>query len=184
MLRIFMLFSLFFIVACIGGKKAGRYNSDPEKVNDVMITFVQRAQAGFWKEAMENVSLEERAEMMDGPNVMQEYKDAVRRIRLSTIKNMDLGLDRSGRLVGLKDLLDESNERYVASDEKVIIDPSKLEDRGALRQKREEEAARKAALEPVKEEKNAWLDVYYGNTKSGGGGRLIRDKEPEEEQED
>jgi len=185
MSRLLMLFVIFSVVACAGGKRSGgKYSADPEKVNDVMITFVQRAQAGFWKEAMENVSLEERADMMDGPNVMQEYKDAVRRIRLSTIKNMDLGLDRSGKLVGLKDLLDESNERYIASDEKVVIDPSKLEDRGALRQKREEEAARKAALEPVKEEKSAWLDVYYGNTKSGGGGRLIKEKPPEDEDED
>jgi len=185
MLRLFILFALFFIIACAGGKaKAGRYSSDPEKVNDVMITFVQRAQAGFWKEAMENVCLDERVEMMEGVNVLQEYKDAVRRIRLSTIKHMDLGLDRNGRLVGLKDLLDESNERYIASDEKVVIDPSKLEDRGALRKKKEEEAARNAALEPEKEEKNAWLDVYYGNTKSGGGGRLIKSKSLEEQDED
>ena len=183
--RLLVLFAVFSVIACAGGKRASRYSSaDPEKVNDVMITFVQRAQAGFWKEAMENVSLEERADMMEGTNVMQEYKDAVRRIRLSTIKNMDLGLDRSGRLVGLKDLLDESNERYIASEEKVVIDPSKLEDRGALRQKREEEAARKAALEPVKEEKNSWLDVYYGNTKSGGGGRLIKSKTLEEQEDE
>ena len=170
-------------MACMGGK-AARYNSDPDRTNDVMISFLKDAQAGFWKEAMENVSLEERAEMMDGVNVMQEYKDAINRIRLSTIKNMDLGLDRKGRLVGLKDILDESNERHIASDEKVVIDPSKLEDRGAIRQKQEEEAAKKAMLEPVKEEKNAWLDVYYGNTKSGGGGKLVKDKKAYEEDED
>jgi len=180
MLRLFMLFAIFFAVSCAGGRK-GKYHSDPDKVNDVMITFVQRAQAGFWKEAMENVSIDERAEMMEGVNVLQEYKDAVRRIRLSTIKNMDLGLDRHGRLLGIKDVLDESNERYISSDEKVFIDPSKLEDRGALRKKKEEEAARNAALEPEKEEKNAWLDVYYGNTKSGGGGRLIKSKSLEEQ---
>ncbi|MDR2594760.1 MAG: hypothetical protein LBC87_08330 [Fibromonadaceae bacterium] len=183
MFRLLILFAIFSVIACAGGKRASRYSSDPERVNDVMITFVQRAQAGFWKEAMENVSLEERADMMEGTNVMQEYKDAVNRIRLSTIKHMDLGLDRNGRLVGLKDILDESNERYVSSSEKVVIDPSKLEDRGALRQKREEEEARKAALEPVKEEKNSWLDVYYGNTKSGGGGRLIKEKPPEDDED-
>jgi len=184
MFRLLLMLAIFSLIACMGGKSAGgvKYNNaDPDKTNEVMITFVQRAQAGFWKEAMENVSLEERAEMMDGVNVMQEYKDAVNRIRLSTIKNMDLGLDRKGRLVGLKDILDESNERYVSSEEKVVIDPSKLEDRGALRQKQEEEAAKKAMLEPVKEEKNTWLDVYYGNTKSGGGGRLVKEKPSEEE---
>jgi len=185
MLRFLMILAIFLVMACVGGRSSGgvRFSADSEKTNEVMITFVQRAQAGFWKEAMENVCLEERAEMMDGVNVMQEYKDAVNRIRLSTIKNMDLGLDRKGRLVGLKDILDESNERYVASDEKVVIDPSKLEDRAALRQKQEEEAARKALSDPVREEKSTWLDVYYGNTKSGGGGRVIKEKPPEEDED-
>ncbi|MDR2583512.1 MAG: hypothetical protein LBC75_08545 [Fibromonadaceae bacterium] len=183
MFRLLMLFAIFSILACAGGKLS-RYNADPDKTTEVMITFVQRAQAGFWKEAMENVSLQERSEMMDGVNVMQEYKDAVNRIRLSTIKNMDLSLDSRGRLVGLKDILDESNERNVSSDEKVVIDPSKLEDRAALRQKQEEEAAKKAELEPVKEEKSTWLDVYYGNTKSGGGGRVVKNKKAEEEEEE
>lgn len=166
--RLLILFAVFSLMACFGTRK--KSDAEIEKINDVMITFIKNAQAGFWKEAMESVSLEERAEMMEGVNVMQEYKDAIRRVRLSTIKNMDLSLDRKGRLVGLKDVLDESNERYIASDQKVFIDPSKLEDRAALRKKREEEEAKKAMLEPVKEEKNAWLDVYYGNTKSGGGG--------------
>jgi len=184
MFRVLMLFVIFSILACAGGRSGGRYNADPDKTTEVMITFVQRAQAGFWKEAMENVSLQERSEMMDGVNVMQEYKDAVNRIRLSTIKNMDLTLDSRGRLVGLKDILDESNERNVASDEKVVIDPSKLEDRAAIRQKQEEEAAKKAELEPVKEEKGNWLDVYYGNTKSGGGGRVKSKREKVEEEEE
>ncbi|GBU26362.1 hypothetical protein R83H12_03058 [Fibrobacteria bacterium R8-3-H12] len=177
MLRLLILCAVFSIVACAGS----RSGADSDKTTEVMITFVQRAQAGFWKEAMENVSVQERSDMMDGVNVMQEYKDAVNRIRLSTIKNMDLSLDRSGRLLGLKDILDESNERYVASDEKVVIDPSKLEDLAAWRQKREEEAAKKAREEPPKEEKPTWLDAYYGNTKSGGGGRVVKEEEEEGE---
>jgi len=177
-----MIFAVFSFLACAGSKSSsGRYNANPEKTTEVMITFVQRAQAGFWKEAMDNVTPEESSEMMEGSQVMQEYKDAVNRIRLSTIKNMDLSLDRKGRLVGLKDILDEFNELYKSSDEKVVIDPSKLEDRAALRQKQEEDAAKKAMLEPVKEEKSNWLDAYYGNTKSGGGGRIVKEKEEEEE---
>jgi hypothetical protein len=175
MLRLLILFAIFSIVACVGNKSG----VDPERTNDVMITFVQRAQAGFWKEAMENVTPDESSEMMDGGQVMQEYKDAVNRIRLSTIKNMDLSLDRKGRLVGLKDILDESNGLYVASEEKVIIDPSKLEDLAARRQKEEEEAAKRAREAPVKEEKSTWLDVYYGNTKTGGDTKEIQEEEEE-----
>jgi len=165
MFRLLTLCAIFSIVACAGSKSGSRSAADTEKTTDVMITFVQQAQAGFWKEAMENITQEESAEMMDGNQVMQEYKDAVNRIRLSTIKNMNLSLDRKGRLVGLKDILDESNELYKVSDEKVVIDPSKLEDLAARRKKQEEEAAKQAKENPFKDEKSDWLDVYYGNTK-------------------
>jgi hypothetical protein len=175
-----MIFAIFSILACVGSRSgSGRYNADPEKTNNVMITFIQRAQAGFWKEAMENVTPDESSEMMEGSQVMQEYKDAVNRIRLSTIKNMDLSLDRKGRLVGLKDILDESNEFYKSSDEKVVIDPSKLEDRAAIRQKQEEEAAKRASEESVKEEKSTWLDVYYGNKGGDSNSEVQEDEEGE-----
>ena len=179
MFRLLILFAIFSIMACMGRKSA----AEQDKVTEVMITFMQRAKAGFWEEAMENITPDERSEMMDGGHVMPEYKAAVNRIRLSTVKNMDLSLDRKGRLVGLKDILDEANELNKASDEKVVIDPSKLEDLAALRQKQEEEAAKKALTEPVKEEKPTWLDAYYGNTKSGGGGRVVKQKEEEEEED-
>jgi len=166
MFRLLILCAVFSIVACRGSRSA----VDTEKTNDVMISFLKDAQAGFWKEAMENITPEESAEMMEGNQVIQEYKDAVNRIRLSTIKNMNLSLDRKGRLVGLKDILDESNEFYKASDENVIIDPSKLEDLAARRKKQEEEAAKQAKEDPFKDEKSDWLDVYYGNTKEAKEG--------------
>jgi len=174
MFRLLILFALFFVMACAGTKSA----AEQERINDVMITFLQRAKAGFWKEAMENVTQDERYDMMEDGQVMQEYKDAVNRIRLSTIKNMDLSLDRKGKLVGLKDILDESNEAYKSSDEKVVIDPSKLEDLAAKRQKAEEEAAKRDREASSQEEKSTWLDAYYGN--KGG----YRDSEVQEEGED
>jgi len=161
MLRLLLLLATFIIMSCASSKTVNR---DPEKVNDTMISFVQQAQAGFWKEAMENITPDERYEMMDGNQVIQEYKDAVNRIRLSTIKNMDLGLDGKGRLVGVLEVLDESNNRFLASEEKIAVDPTKLEDL-SVKRKKEEEAAKKKLLEsPTEPEKSEW-DVYYGNTK-------------------
>jgi len=157
MLRLFLLLVAFSLVSCIFNKSVSR---DPDKVNDVMITFVQRAQAGFWKEAMENITPEEREDMMEGNQVMQEYKDAVNRIRLSTIKNMDLGLDGKGRLVGVKEILDESNNMYRASEEKIAVDPSKLEDLSIKRMKEEEEAKKRFQESQPVEEKSEW-DIYY-----------------------
>jgi hypothetical protein len=101
---------------------------------------------------MENVTPEEREAMMEGGQVLPEYKDAVNRIRLSAIKNMELGLDGKKRLVGLKDILDESNEFYRASDEKVVIDPSKLEDLSVKRMEKEKAEAEAQLEESAPEE--------------------------------
>jgi len=181
MFRLLILFAIFFITACIGGKSA----AEQDRITEVMITFIQKSKAGFWEEAMESITPNERSEMMEGGHVLPEYKAAVNRIRLSTVKNMDLSLDRRGRLVGLKDILDDANEMSKASDERVIIDPSKLEDLAAWRKKREEEAAKKASEEPAVEEKPTWLDAYYGNTKSGGGGlKDMKRNFDEDEEED
>jgi len=172
--QLILLFTALSLAACAGTKSA----AEQERINDVMITFLQKAKAGFWKEAMENVCQDERSDMIEDGQVMQEYKDAINRIRLTTIKKMDLSLDRRGKLVGLKDILDESNEAYKASDEKVVIDPSKLEDLAAKRQKAEAEAAkreREASLEP---EKSTWIDAYYSGSKRGD------DEEAQEESED
>ncbi|MCL2208211.1 MAG: hypothetical protein FWB90_09020 [Fibromonadales bacterium] len=162
MLRLLLLFVTFILISCASSKTVNR---DPEKVNDVMVTFVEQAQAGNWKKAMEYITPEERDEMMDGSQVTQDYRDAVNRIRLSTIKNMDLGLDGKGRLVGVLDILDESNRMFQASEEKIAVDPSKLEDLSVKRRK-EEEAAKKKMLENSSEpEKSEW-DVYYGDTRN------------------
>ncbi|MDR1830623.1 MAG: hypothetical protein LBQ76_07630 [Candidatus Fibromonas sp.] len=173
MLRLLLLLVAFSLASCASSR-----SRDPEKVNDVMITFVQRAQAGFWKEAMENITPEEREDMMEGNQVMQEYKDAVNRIRLSTIKNMELGLDGRGRLFGVKEILDESNNMYRASEEKIAVDPSKLEDLSVKRIKAEEEAKKRFQENPPVEEKSEW-DIYY--SKPGGSKPENEDPEPEEE---
>jgi len=91
---------------------------------------------------------------------MQEYKDAVNRIRLSTIKNMEIGLDGRGRLFGVKEILDESNNFYRAAEERVTVDPSKLEDLSVKRQKEEEAAKKRLQENPPVEEKSEW-DIYY-----------------------
>ncbi|MDR2580449.1 MAG: hypothetical protein LBC85_05590 [Fibromonadaceae bacterium] len=135
MLRLLMLLAVLLIVACA----SSAVSRDPEKTNEVMITFVTRARAGFWGEAMQHVTPAERQEMMDEGNVLPEYREAVARIRLSTIRNMELGLDSRGRLVGLKDLLDESNDMNRANADKVELDPTKFEDLSAKAKRRQQE---------------------------------------------
>ncbi|MCL2100162.1 MAG: hypothetical protein FWH22_00410 [Fibromonadales bacterium] len=138
MLRFILLLAAFVLASCASGKAVTR---DSEKVNEVMISFVQKAQAGFWKEAMENVTPAERDEMMeDGLVVFPEYRDAVGRIRLTNTRSMNLGLDRKKRLVGLKAALDESNALSRAPDAQANIDLRSFE---SQQQKREEAPAEK-----------------------------------------
>jgi hypothetical protein len=142
MLKLFMLCVALFVASC-ASSVASR---NPEKINEAMITFVTKARAGFWREAMGVVTPNERDDMMDGGQVLPEYKEAIGRIRLSTVKNMDIGLDGKGRLVGIKDVLDESNDMMKSNAERVDIDPSKMEDlaaKNAKKQKEEDERRRK-----------------------------------------
>jgi len=166
MLRLLALFIVFFLVAC--ASSGGSVNRDnPDKTNEAMITFVTKARAGFWNEAMEIVTPEERSDMMEDGKILPEYKEAVDRIRLSTIKNMELGLDNRGRLVGLRDILDESNNhvRRGEEEDKEKIDPSKLKDLEAERLKKEAEDKEKTKeiieKENAEREKDA-LDLLEG----------------------
>ncbi|MCL2102339.1 MAG: hypothetical protein FWH22_11580 [Fibromonadales bacterium] len=135
MLRFILLLALFILASCASNKAVTR---DPERVNEVMITFVQKAQAGFWKEAMESVTPIERDEMMeDGLVVFPEYRDAVGRIRLTNTRNMNLGLDRKNRLVGLKAALEESNALSRVPDAQANLDLTSFEKNRSL-QKEEE----------------------------------------------
>ncbi|MDR0515909.1 MAG: hypothetical protein LBH25_02580 [Fibromonadaceae bacterium] len=153
MLRLFALFVALFVASCaLSGSVS---NKDPDKTHEVMITFVTKARAGFWREAMENVTPDEREEMMDGGHVLPEYEAAIGRLRMSAIKKMNIGLDRKGRLVGIKDVLDGSNDMAAANSDKVLIDPETLKDYTAEQAKRkrdEEERQRKEREEKEEEE--------------------------------
>ena len=163
MLRFLILFAISsFLTSCASSK----VTQDPEMVNDVMTQFVQKAQAGFWADAMANVTPEERDAMMEDGQVMQEYKDAVARIRLSTIRNMNLSLDSKGRLVGLLDILDGASS-FSGEESKIGIDTDRFEEMAAQRkQEQEAEEERKKELakrSAVRDSAEAGLnlEVFY-----------------------
>jgi hypothetical protein len=180
MLRLLIVLAVFLATGCASSSAVTR---NPEKTNEVMITFVQRAQSGFWKEAMENVTPDERAEMMEDGQVMPEYKEAVGRIRLSAIKNMDLGLDSKGRLVGLINILDESNSMNRASDETYT---SGLVDDFNIKMPKESKAKKPAAIPqekpPEDEEFSSFLEsLRKAASEPSEAGSEEEEKEEEEE---
>jgi hypothetical protein len=96
--------------------------NDSDAVNDALIGFTVNAQASRWQEALVFVTPDEVDEITDGNGIMkQEYRVAAKRLKLSTLKQMEWELDRKGRLIGMKDAMDESNEKYKVSDEQKTV---------------------------------------------------------------
>ena len=101
-------FSLIFS-ACAGSR-----SDDPEALDTALVGFTSCVQGSRWQEALEYVTEDEaNAISPDGYEFKDEYKVAARRLPLSTLRKAGLEVDRHGRLVGIKDAMDEANERYV-----------------------------------------------------------------------
>ena len=57
----------------------------------------------------------------DGYEFLPEYQTAASRLPLSTLRKAGLGVDSDGRLVGIKAVMDETNERYKVSEEQAKV---------------------------------------------------------------
>ena len=109
-------FSLIFS-ACAGSR-----SDDPEALDTALVGFTSCVQGSRWQEALEYVTEDEaNAISPDGYEFKDEYKVAARRLPLSTLRKAGLEVDRHGRLVGIKDAMDEANERYVMSEDQAKV---------------------------------------------------------------
>jgi len=64
--------------------------NDSDAVNDALIGFTVNAQASRWQEALVFVTPDEVDEITDGNGIMkQEYRVAAKRMKLSTLKQME-----------------------------------------------------------------------------------------------
>ena len=102
---------LMFLSGCAGSK-----SSNPDQINDALVGFTTSVQGIRWEEALKYVTEDEVYAISDGKEFKPEYQVAARRLKLSTLKQMELYVDGSGRLVGNKKAMDDSNERYKMSD--------------------------------------------------------------------
>lgn len=153
---------------------AGVKSNDPDKLNDALVGFTTCVQGTRWEEALQYVTEDEVYAISDGKEFKEEYQVAARRLKLSTLKQMELYVDASGRLVGMKKAMDESNERYKMSEgqSKVGLD---LEKKEQERIQRRLEQGQKI-LEEENKPQEAEVEVYtnkltdeekrkYGSTK-------------------
>ena len=102
---------LMFLSGCAGSK-----SSNPDQINDALVGFTTSVQGVRWEDALTYVTEDEVYAISDGKEFKPEYQVAARRLKLSTLKQMELYVDGSGRLVGIKKAMDDSNERYKMSE--------------------------------------------------------------------
>ena len=109
--------SLFFL-GC-----AGTPQDNGEALDNALVTFTSNVQSSRWQEALSNVTPDEARQIgtSDGYEFLPEYQTAASRLPLSTLRKAGLSVDSDGRLVGIKAVMDKTNERYKVSEEQAKV---------------------------------------------------------------
>ena len=110
-------FVAMLVIGC-----ASTQPNDPTAINDALIGFTVNSQGEHWHEAILFVPPDEADEISDENGLMkQEYRVAASRLRISALRQMPWRVDKKGRLIGIKAVLDDFNRKYaVSEDEKKV----------------------------------------------------------------
>ena len=156
-----LLMGVSFLAMIVAGC-AGSVSDDPEKIDTALVGFTSCVQSSRWSEALDYVAEDEASEISDGDEFKEEYKIAARRLPLSTLRKAGLKVDGKGRLVGIKDAMDEANNRYVMSEDqaKVGTNLKQMEDE---RVKRRIEQGQKILQEEEEEANQEQEEIVYSN---------------------
>lgn len=145
--------------ACSGTK-----SDDPEALDNALVGFTSCVQGSRWQEALEFVTPDEADAIAssDGYEFKEEYMLAARRLPLSTLRKAGLEVDGKGRLVGIKDAMDEANGRNIMSAEqaKVGTNLKQMEDE---RIKRRLEQGQKIMQEEANAANQEQEEIVYSN---------------------
>lgn len=155
----FLTLAAIVLSAC-GGTKS----DDPEALDNALVGFTSCVQSSRWQEALDYVTPSEADEIAtsDGYEFKEEYKVAVRRLPLSTLRRAGLQVDSKGRLVGIKEAMDDANDRNVVSAEqaKVGTNLKQMEDE---RIKRRIEQGQKIMEEEAEAANQEQEEIVYSN---------------------
>jgi hypothetical protein len=118
------LMAFFFLFSCASNKPV----NDPELLNDALITFTVRVQAGNFAEATNLMTYEEQLAVL-APNgdVQEDLKPGMRALRVSALQNMDLSLDSEGKIVGMEKVLKDSRRKVAISQEQRSLNLESIE---------------------------------------------------------
>ena len=124
MKKLFAFLSLasLFLWGCAGNAPKG--NEEVYSLDETLVSFTSSVQSSRWQEALGYVTPSEAMAIgtSDGYDFLPEYQTAANRLPLSTLRrSSNLSLDSEGRLVGIKAVMDETNERYRMSEEQAQV---------------------------------------------------------------
>ena len=110
--------SLFFL-GCASTPK----EDSGEALDNALVSFTSSVQSSRWQEALNYVTPDEARQIgtSDGYEFLPEYQTAASRLPLSTLRKAGLAVDSEGRLVGIKAVMDETNERYKVSEDQAKV---------------------------------------------------------------
>ena len=156
-----LLMGVSFLAMIVAGC-AGSISDDPEKIDTALVGFTSCVQGSRWSEALDYVAEDEAREISDGDEFKEEYKVAARRLPLSTLRKAGLKVDGKGRLVGIKDAMDEANERYIVSEEQAKVG-SNLEEMEKEHIRRRLEEGQRVMKQEEEEANKEQEDIVYSN---------------------
>lgn len=156
-----LLMGISFVAMVIAGC-AGSGSSDPEAIDTALVGFTSCVQSSRWAEALDYVTADEASEISDGDEFKEEYKVAARRLPLSTLRKAGLKVDYKGRLIGIKDAMDEANERYKMSEEQAKVG-SNLEEMEKEHIRRRLEEGQRVMQQEQEEANKEQEDIVYSN---------------------
>ena len=184
-----LTFMVFALVGCAGT------SDDPEALDNALVAFTSCVQSSRWQEALEYVTPDEANQISsDGYEFKQEYQLAARRLPLSTLRKAGLQVDGKGRLVGIKDAMDEANERYVMSEEQAKVGTNleemekehikrRLEEGQKILKEEEEEANQEQQVEVLSNKLTDEEKRKFGSTCDLQAPEEFRDENIEEAEE-
>lgn len=170
-------------------------SNDPEALDNALVAFTSCVQGSRWQEALDYVSADEASEISpDGYEFKPEYQTAARRLPLSTLRKADLRVDGKGRLVGIKAVMDEANERYVMSEEQAKVGTNLKEMEEARIKRRLEEGQKVMQEEAEAANKEQEVEVFsnkltdeekrkYGSTRDLQAPEQLEDDDTEAAEE-
>ncbi len=182
-------FMALALVGCAGT------SDDPEALDNALVGFTSCVQSSRWQEALNYVTDDEASQISpDGYDFKPEYQVAARRLPLSTLRKAGLKVDGKGRLVGIKDAMDEANERYVMSEEQAKVGTNLKEMEEARIKRRIEEGQKILQEEEQEAEQEQQVEVFtnkltdeekrkYGSTRDLQAPEEFHDENTEEAEE-